>query len=218
MGPLEEITIAYCVHGFTPTHGTALSGLEIMRGGDVVWSDGDWRPAPRSADGGKWRFPEPIGEQRMLRYPAGEQVTVPRHVETRQVRTLLNGMVVPPQLMPLAVISSPLLGLAMRTPLRRAMGALVQRLPAAPKEQDRKASRFTISCEARAKAGSRRGTVRGNDVYGLTAVSIAHAALLCANPTYDRSGALAPAQAFDPASFLDALDLAIEIEALSPSR
>ncbi|HSS04052.1 MAG TPA: saccharopine dehydrogenase NADP-binding domain-containing protein [Solirubrobacterales bacterium] len=214
MGQLEELVVAYSVHGFAPTHGTALSGLEIMRGGDVVWRDGDWRPAPRSADGGRWRFPEPLGEQRMLRYPAGEQITVPRHVETACVRTLLNGMVVPPRLMPLAAAASPLLGLAMRTPLRGATAALIRRLPAAPNERDRKASRFTISCEARGAAGTRRGTVRGSDVYGLTAVSLAHAATLCANPAYDRRGALAPAQAFDPASFLDALGLAVEIEAL----
>ena len=217
MGPLEEIVVAYCVHGFEPTHGTALSGLEIMRAGDVVWSGGEWRPAPRSADGGRWRFPDPIGEQRMLRYPAGEQITVPRHVETEQVRTLLNGMVVPPRLMPLAVISSPLLSLAMRTPVRRAMGALIRRLPAAPSERSRKASRFTISCEARGESGVRRGTVRGNDVYGLTAASVAHAALLCADPAYDRSGALAPAQAFDPAPFLTALaasGVAFEVEPL----
>lgn len=220
MGPLEEIVIAYCVHGFAPTHGTALSGLEIMRGGDVVWSDGDWRPAPRSADGGHWRFPDPVGEQRMLRYPAGEQITVPRHVETARVRTLLNGMVVPPRLMPLAVISSPLLGSAMRTPLRRVMGALIRRLPAAPDEEGRKASRFTISCEARGKSGARRGTVRGSDVYGLTAASVAHGALLCAYPAYGRSGALAPAQAFDPASFLAAMAgfvVSVEVEPLPTS-
>lgn len=30
----------------------------------------------------------------MLRYPAGEQITVSRHVETERVRTLLSGMVV----------------------------------------------------------------------------------------------------------------------------
>jgi len=215
MGPLEEIVVAYSVHGFAPTHGTALSALEIMRGGDVVWVDGEWRPAPRSADGGRWRFPEPIGEQRMLRYPAGEQITVPRHVETKRVRTLLNGMVVPPRLMPLAVAASPLLGLAMRTPLRAATGALVRRLPAAPGEQDRAKSRFTISCEARSSAGTRRGLVRGRDVYGLTAASLAHAATLCADPAYDRRGALAPAQAFDPAAFLAALadfDVAVDVE------
>lgn len=212
MGPLEEIVLAYYVHGFAPTHGTALSGLEIMRGGDVVWEDGDWRPAPRSADGGRWRFPEPIGEQRMLRYPAGEQITVPRHVETARVRTLLNGMVVPPRLMPLAVGASPLLGLAMRTPLRSALGALIRRLPAAPSEEDRKKARFTIECKARSKAGGRRSTMRGTDVYGLTAASLAHAAMLCADPAYDRSGALAPAQAFDPVAFLATLGLSIEVE------
>jgi short subunit dehydrogenase-like uncharacterized protein len=220
MGPLEEIVVAYCVKGFAPTHGTALSGLEIMRGGDVVWSDGGWRPAPRSADGGRWHFPDPIGEQRMLRYPAGEQITVPRHVETARVRTLLNGMVVPPRLMPLAAASSPLLGLAMRTPLRSAMGALIRRLPAAPSEEDRKKARFTISCEARSKAGARRGTVRGGDVYGLTAVSLAHGALLCADPAYDRRGALAPEQAFNPTSFFAALTefgVSIEVEPLPAS-
>lgn len=220
MGPLEEIVLAYCVNGFAPTQGTSLSGLEIMRGGDVVWSDGDWRPAPRSADGGRWHFPDPIGEQRMLRYPAGEQVTVPRHVETARVRTLLNGMVVPPRLMPLAAASSPLLGLAMRTPLRSALGALIRRLPAAPSEDDRKKARFTISCEARGRAGARRGTVRGGDVYGLTAVSLAHGALLCADPAYDRKGALAPAQAFDPTSFFAALagfGVSIEVEPLPAS-
>ena len=219
MGPLEEIVVAYAVHGFSPTHGTALSALEMMKGGDVVWRDGDWQPAPRSSGGGRRRFPEPIGEQRMLRYPAGEQITVPRHVETRRVRTLLNGMVVPPRLMPLAVAATPLLGLAMRTPLRRAGGALIRRLPAAPSERAREASRFTLSCEARGTDGrTRRGTLNGSDVYGLTAVSLAHGALLCGNPSFDRSGALAPAQAFDPASFLGALDLEVAIDALSPPR
>ena len=162
MGPLEEIVVAYHVDGFAPTHGTALSALEMMRADDVVWTDGDWRAAPRSADGGRWRFPEPIGEQRMLRYPAGEQITVPRHVETKRVRTLLNGMVVPPRLMPVAVAASPLLGLAMRTPLRSVAGAAIRRFPAAPSEEDRRKSRFTISCEARGASGVRRGTLQGS--------------------------------------------------------
>jgi short subunit dehydrogenase-like uncharacterized protein len=218
MGPLEEIVVAYCVEGFSPTHGTALSALEIMRGGDTVWVDGEWRDPPRSANGGRWRFAEPLGELRMLRYPAGEQITVPRHVETKRVRTVLNGMVVPGPLMPLATLASPLLGAAMRTPLRRAAGAAIRRLPAAPSEKARQACRFTIECEARGKSGTRRGTVRSGDVYGLTAASLAHAARLCADPAFDRSGALAPAQAFDPAPFLGALELAVEIDALSPPR
>jgi short subunit dehydrogenase-like uncharacterized protein len=215
MGALEEIALAYHVEGFAPTHGTALSALEMMRGGDVVWDGGARRPAPRGASGGKWDFPEPIGEQRMLRYPAGEQITVPRHVETARVRTMLSGMAAPPRLTPLLVAATPVLGIAMRAePLRAATAALVRRLPAAPSEKARKASRFVVSCEARAGDRVRRGAVRGSDVYGLTAASLAHAATLCAAPSYDRRGALAPAQAFDPASFLTALSdfLSYEIE------
>jgi short subunit dehydrogenase-like uncharacterized protein len=206
MGALEEIAIAYHVEGFAPTHGTALSALEIMRGGDVVWDGGGRRPAPRGASGGSWRFPEPVGERSTLRYPAGEQITVPRHVEAERVRTMLSGMAVPPSMTPLLVAVTPLLGLAMRAgPLRGATGALVRRLPSAPSEKQRKASRFVVSCEARAGDRVRRGAVRGADVYGLTAASLAHGAMLCAAPGFDRTGALAPAQAFDPASFLAAM-------------
>jgi short subunit dehydrogenase-like uncharacterized protein len=217
MGPLEEIGIAYRVEGFSPTHGTALSALEIMRGGDVVWSEGRRQPAPRSADGGRWRFPAPTGEQRTLRYPAGEQITVPRHVETARVRTMLSGMAVPPRLTPLLAAVTPALGLALRFgPLRGATGALVRRLPAAPSEHARAASKFVVSCEARADGRVRRGAVRGSDVYGLTAASLAHGAMLAASPGFNRAGALAPAQAFDPASFLDALSefLTHEVEPL----
>lgn len=218
MGALEEIVVAYAVQGFAPTHGTALSALEMMRGGDAVWRDGRLQPAPRSADGGRWTFPQPLGEQRMLRYPAGEQITVPQHVETRRVRTLLNGMVVPPRLMPLTIAATPLLGLAMRTPLRRAAGALVRRAPAGPSESARKASRFTLSCEARSASGeTRRSSLRGSDVYGLTALSLAHGAQLCADPSFDRSGALAPAQAFDPAPFLDAIGISLDQESKRPA-
>ncbi len=206
MGPLEEIAIAYHVAGFAPTRGTALSALEIMRGGDLLWEEGGWKPAPRGANGGSWRFPAPTGEERVLRYPAGEQITVPRHVETARVRTMLSGMAVPPRLTPLLAAATPLLGLAMRVaPLRAATAALINRLPAGPSEEARKKSKFVVSCEARAAGQIRRGTVRGTDVYGLTAASLAQGAMLAASPGFDRAGALAPAQAFDPASFLTAL-------------
>jgi short subunit dehydrogenase-like uncharacterized protein len=211
--PLDEIVVAYAVRGFGPTRGTALSAMEIMRGGDLEWREGGWRPAPRKVDGGSWRFPEPVGEQRMLRYPAGEQITVPRHVETAKVRTLLSGMGLPERLMPLAPLMMPALGMAMRTPLRRAAGALIGRMPEGPSDEDRRASRFMVDCEARAGSRTRRGTVTGPDPYGLTAVTTVHGALSATDPSFDRAGALAPAQAFDPQAFLDALaEFGVEAE------
>jgi hypothetical protein len=43
-------------------------------------------------------------------------------------------------------------------------------------------------------------------VYGLTAVATVEGALRCAAPGYDRTGALAPSQAFDPREFLAAIE------------
>ena len=138
---------------------------------------------------------------------------MPQHVETARVRTLLSGMMLPPRLMPLVPLTMPLVGLAMRTPIKRAANALIARMPEGPSESDRRASRFVIVAEARAGSRVRRGTVSGPDVYGLTARTTVEGALLVADPSFDRSGALAPAQAFDPASFLDSLaDFGVDYE------
>jgi short subunit dehydrogenase-like uncharacterized protein len=207
MGALDELVLAYSVKGFGASRGTMRSALGIMGGGDVEYRDGEWREAPRSVDRGTWEFPAPVGRRRMVRYPAGEQITVPRHVETREVSTLLSAATVMPsaRMAPAAPVLMPLMQLAMRTPLRRAADTLISRLPEGPSPDARRASRFMISCEARAGASRRRGTVTGTDVYGLTATTIARGALLAAAPGYERSGALAPSQAFDPAEFMSAL-------------
>jgi short subunit dehydrogenase-like uncharacterized protein len=211
MEPLDEIVVAYYVRGFGPTRGTALSALEVFRGGDLVWLQNRWQAAPRSADGGRWRFPDPVGERRMLRYPAGEQITLPKHVETAKVRTLLSGMALPPP--PLASLAIPMMGLAARTPLKRVADAVINRMPEGPSEENRRKTRFTVDCQAKVGTRARRGTVTGSDVYGLTAVTTSHAALLAADPSFDRVGALAPAQAFDPGTFLGALaDFGVDTE------
>jgi short subunit dehydrogenase-like uncharacterized protein len=207
LGPLDEIVLAYDVHGFGATHGTMLSGLEMMRGGDAEYRDGDWRAASQKADRGSWDFPPPVGRKRMIRYPAGEQITVPRHVDTRRVTTKLSATTMIPnrRAASAAPVLMPALQLAMRTPLRGAMGRLVKRLPEGPEEADRAASRFIIQCEARAGSRRRGGTITGPDPYGLTAVTTVEGALRAAAPGYDRRGALAPAQAFDPRDYLAAL-------------
>jgi short subunit dehydrogenase-like uncharacterized protein len=215
MAPLEELVLAYSVRGFAPTRGTALSTLGILAGADVEWRDGELVPAPRGVGGGSWEFPEPVGRQRMLRYPSGEHVMVPRHVRTRTVRTLITAStLLPLPLVPraAALVMTPL-QLGMRTPLRRAVEALVPRLPEGPSPESRRKARFAIACEARTGSGPRRGTVTGADPYGLTARMTVEGALRCADPGYERSGALAPSQAFEPGGFLDAhADFGLEYE------
>ena len=66
---------------------------------------------------------------------------------------------------------------------------MIDRLPEGPDEEARRAARFMIVCEVRKGTTRRRGVVTGSDVYGLTAFTTAHGALLAASPGYERSGA-----------------------------
>jgi len=207
MGEVDEVLLAYAAFGFGATRGTMLSALEILKGGDVEWRKLQWLPAPRSLAGGHFDFPEPIGRQRMARYPAGEQLTVPRHVATRRVRTLITASTLAPGpgAAMLPVLALPI-GLTMRTPAKRLIGALISRLPEGPSDEDRAAARFEIICEVRRGKTLRRGVIRGRDVYGLTAATVTRGALIAAGRGFSGRGGLAPSQAFEPTSFLKGLD------------
>jgi short subunit dehydrogenase-like uncharacterized protein len=209
MGALDEITLAYSTRGFGASRGTALSAVGMLSGGDVEWRDGALAPASQSVARGSFDFPDPVGRQRMVRYPAGEHITVPRHVETRNLRTTLTAATIMPhpRLSALAGLMTPL-QLFLRTPARRLVEAGARRLPEGPSPEDRRRARFVIVCEARQAERLRRGVVSGSDVYGLTAVTTAEAALACAAPAFAGAGALAPSQAFEPRSFLDSLSRA----------
>jgi short subunit dehydrogenase-like uncharacterized protein len=204
MGPIQELSLNYAVAGFGPSRGTARTALGQIAGEDVQWLAGQYVPGDRSISRGKFDFGGEIGIQRMTRYPAGEHITVPRHVDTRTVRTALTASTTSPVAIGAPVLMTGL-SVALKTPLRRAVDAAVNRLPEGPREERRRAARFTIVCDARAGSRRRRGVIRGEDVYGMTARSIVAGALRCAAPGFGKSGALAPSEAFDPADFLPEL-------------
>ncbi len=216
LGRIEEMTIAYSVHGLGVTRGTALSALEMIKGGDVEWRGDRLQPGSMRAGRGEFEFPAPIGKQRVGRYPSGEQITVPRHVDVGTVRTIIEmrgllGVQLGPLAGPLMTGSA----YAMRTPLRGLFGKAITRLPEGPSASDRAAARFTLVCDARTSTSTRRGILRGHDVYGLTAKLIAEGATRMAAADFSRSGGLAPAQAFDPGEFVDALEpygISVELE------
>jgi short subunit dehydrogenase-like uncharacterized protein len=208
MGELDSISFNYCWRGFTPSQGTARTTLEILSDPGVEWRNMEWRKSGGSVGRGTFEFPDPVGRQRMIRYPAGEQITMPRHVPARNVITTINagafssdflsrafGAVIPP------------LGLAMRSKaLRRAGGALISRLPEGPTPEQREAMRWMVVCEARRGEQLRQGVISGSDVYGLTAAAVTRGGILAARRGFEGRGALAPSQAFDPEDFLGALE------------
>jgi short subunit dehydrogenase-like uncharacterized protein len=208
MGEVDEVTIAYGWFDLQPTRGTMLSTLEILSGQAVEWRKLQGLPAEKPLAPASFDFAEPIGRQRMLSYPAGEQITVSRHVPTRRVKTLMTASTFAPH--PRLAVLTQLLarpaGLALRTPLKRALRAAVSRLPEGPSAEQRAASHYTIVCEVTRGKQVRRGSIRGIDPYGITAALIARGAGAAARSGFSGAGALAPSQAFDPKSFLAGLE------------
>jgi short subunit dehydrogenase-like uncharacterized protein len=206
--PLSELVTAYHIDGFGMSRGALRSALDAMQSGGVIYDGGYWRPAPSGVFRGSFDFPEPPGHQTMSRFPSGEVITVPRHTQTLRVVSLLSARTAVPfsigaELMPYL---QPGLELAMRTPLRDLAQEALRLLPEGPAEADRRASAWTVVADARAEDGrASRVVARGVDVYGLTAVSLVHAATLVSAPDFDRAGALGPAAAFDPVAFLNFL-------------
>src|SRR5262249_31856567 len=90
LGELDELVLSYPGRGSTPSQGTARTTIEIISGGGLEWRDGTWVQRGGQGPAGEYVFPAPVGRQRMMRYPAGEQITVPRHIPTRNVRTTMN--------------------------------------------------------------------------------------------------------------------------------
>jgi short subunit dehydrogenase-like uncharacterized protein len=207
--PLRELLLAYAPRGVQPTRGTLRSALGMLAARSMLYEDGAWRPAPlRSVRARRFPFPAPVGSQPVTYYPSGEALTVPRHVRTRKVTTLITVETVAgtPRAAPLVPLVVPALALALRSPLGGMLEPLLARFPEGPSADSRRAARFTIVALAHGEDGrTRRGVATGADVYGLTAATAVHGAALMAEPGYDRAGVLSPAGAYDAAAFLDAL-------------
>jgi short subunit dehydrogenase-like uncharacterized protein len=128
-------------------------------------------------------------------------------VDTRNVRTSLSASTVAPhpKLGATVPLTMPPLRLALSTRLRGLVEKAIAKMPEGPSEAERRRARFVIVCEARGAGGTRKGVIRGVDVYGLTAVTTVEGALRCAAPDFQGAGALAPSEAFDARDFLAAL-------------
>lgn len=206
LNEVDHVRIAY--HSpFQPSRGTVRTSLEMFKGGDLQWRDGNLRPAPQSVRRSDFDFGPDLGRKKMMRFPSGEHVTVPRHLKVRSIETSMSAdSVLPTRVAGLMPLLARPTGLAMRTPIRGLVNRAVRLMPEGPDSAGRLSTRFAIGCEITASNETRRGQVTGTDVYGLTAAMVVKGALAAANGEIRATGALAPAEAFDPDSFLSGLE------------
>ncbi|NYI07450.1 saccharopine dehydrogenase family protein [Allostreptomyces psammosilenae] len=189
IGPVEEIVVGHRVaEDGGLTRGSArtfLDNRELFQGGGLAYEDGRWLPAgplpPASMT-----FPGESEPTEMVRGPLAEVVTVPRHVPLRRLTGLAEA-----GLMALFNAVTP---------------EILQTIPeAGPTPEERRIGGFTVLAEALGVDGRRaRGAVHGPNTYATTALVAAEGARRLAAEGAP-AGVLAPAQAFDPAGFLDSL-------------
>lgn len=205
--PVDRLTVAYTTTAFDMTRGTMHSVLEMFKGNDLRYTDGDWRPAGLRTRRPAVRFPGRKRNSPTLKFPGGEVATVPRHVQAKNVDVVMDASSLVP-IRPLAAIVpslGPALALLLRTPLRAGLDRLIQRLPEGPTEDRRKKSTFSVTAHAVGSDGREaQGAVSGRDIYGSTAVICVEGVRRLHMVGADH-GVLAPAQAFDPYDFLQFL-------------
>ncbi|OHV45560.1 saccharopine dehydrogenase NADP-binding domain-containing protein [Pseudofrankia sp. BMG5.36] len=190
--PVEELTIAYRVGEFDMTRGTIRSAVEMIKGGDLVYEDGEWGRGGIPAKRTSFAYPGDSEESPTVRWPGAEIVSVPRHVRTHRVEVIIDAAAFTPEMS--ALLQSP----------ADEVDMFVSGLPEGPSTDRRPAATFTVA-EALGDDGRQaRGVVQGVDIYEITAV-IAVEGVRRLIDDGAIGGVLAPAQAYDCAGFLDFL-------------
>ncbi len=192
----DTVEICYRLDGARPSRGTLRTNLRRIGQPCPVWEDGRLVSRRIGDDAGEFRFPEPHGPGTVARWPGGEVLSVPRHTGARSVAVYLG--------MPkaaAAVFRNPRL-----TALLQLVGrALIGQGTGGPSGEARSRARYVVVAETRAGSDATRCVVEGHDLYGVTAAICAEAAQRLTAMGQPRAGALAPAEAFDPAVFLNSL-------------
>ena len=194
--PPDTVEIAYRLAGARPSKGTLRTNLRRAGQPCAVWENGQLVSRRTGDDPRLFRFPEPYGHCTVARWPGAEVLGVPRHTGARSVSVYVR--------MPkaaAAVFRNPRLT-ALLQPIGR---ALVGQGTGGPSDEARRRARYVVLARARTGNAETRCIVEGHDMYGVTASACAEAAQRLTATSEGRSGALAPAEAFDAAGFLDAL-------------
>jgi hypothetical protein len=114
--------------------------------------------------------------------PFSEMALIPRHVKTPEVRTYLNSVAV-----------------------SDVQNAATPK-PKPADETGRSQQRFVIEVEVRRGSGLRRATMRGRDIYAITAPLVCEAVERLLKGKVAAAGAYAPGEIFDAKHFLADID------------
>jgi len=176
----DEIRIGIALDSWQPTLGTRETGRSNS-GHHVLFAGGRHVPLPESPAAESWDFPAPFGMLDVSELGTADQVTIPRHLATPEVRVSMNDA-------PLRDIGDP------ATPP-----------PVPADEMGRSAQVFLTDVIVRRGAAERRAYAQGRDIYAVTAPLVAEAVERILDGRCKTTGVLAAGEAFDAEDFLTAL-------------
>lgn len=195
--PLDEIWTGTAIRQVKVSRGTLLSLFAILGEPGFGWQAGR-RVSRRAASvTRKIDFPAPFGTLEALWAPFGEMLTIPRHIQVRNMQSFFS------------VGNSTVKTLAAFAPflplISKIMRAVLQPFAKSPDIAKPEESVFALVAEGVNAQGKRRAQLVGKNVYELTGTLVVWCAEQLCSPTFAQTGVLGPAQAFDPQTALDYL-------------
>jgi short subunit dehydrogenase-like uncharacterized protein len=186
-----EVIVTYAVPR-KGSAGTVRSATGIMASSGPWIDDGVRRKIKVGAEERWSPMPAPLGPRRAQAFPFALTRLAPLHIDAQTFKTFITAGNLERYAMR---VGAPLLGLVSKGPVTRAIDLFTRLLPEGPDEEERDKGRWTILAEARSGDRWRNVVATGTDVYGLTARTLARAAITMSTPGYERSGVLSPVQA-----------------------
>jgi short subunit dehydrogenase-like uncharacterized protein len=180
----DEVDVAIGLDRWWPTAGTRATGAR-NRTPRMIIRDGRLAALPAPAPTGTWRYPEPLGEQPVVQLPFSEVLTIHRHLDVGELRSLLN-----------------------RAPLDDLHDDSTPP-PTASDEAGRSAQQFVVEVVVRRGRATRRLTAVGRDIYAVTAPIVVEGAVRLLEGRGRAYGARAPGETFDVGDLLAALEQAV---------
>ena len=181
----DRIEVAIALDSWWPTRGTRRTGARNTAP-RLILSDGKLEQI-RPSEPSSWSFPEPFGTQDVIELPFTETILMARHLHVREIRNYLN-----------------------QAPLRDLRNPATPE-PVATDEQGRSNQHFLIEVVVRNGNEERGVTIKGRDIYAVTAPIVVEATeRVCGKRDRD-GGAFALGELVDPSEFLQTLVQSEEI-------
>lgn len=177
---VDAVTVAYAVSGWRMTSVSKETAVLLNGAHRVLHIDGTCQIAPARTSPASFGFPPPDGTRPVLAdYPAGEVITIPRHVPARSVQVLMTTSTFTEE----GVFTS-------------------ENLDAAARAR----SAFTIVVQAASADSAPSGWLRGHDIYRAGAIiSVEAATRLASTQPLPAGGVFSATEALQPSNFLGTL-------------